>query len=41
MILATLPGATGDLRLDGFGVIQREPNWAVISSGRPRAAPAR
>jgi uncharacterized protein len=37
----TLPGATGDLRLDGFGVIQREPNWAVISNGRPRAAPAR
>ncbi len=37
----TLPGATGDLRLDSFGVIQREPNWAVISSGRPLAAPAR
>ncbi len=36
-----LPGATGDLRLDSFGVIQREPNWAEISSGRPRAAPAR
>ncbi len=37
----SLPGATGDLRLDSFGVIQRDPNWAEISSGRPRAAPAR
>lgn len=33
----TLHGATGELRLDGVGVIQREANWAVFSAGRPRA----
>lgn len=35
----TLRGATGDLRLDSFGIIQRDPSWAVFSGGRPRAAP--
>ena len=35
---ATLRGATGELRLDGFGNIQRAPEWAVFSGGRARPA---
>lgn len=31
-------GATGELRLDGFGIVSREPEWAVFSGGRPRPA---
>jgi outer membrane PBP1 activator LpoA protein len=30
-------GATGELRLDNSGIVQREPAWAVFSSGRPHA----
>jgi outer membrane PBP1 activator LpoA protein len=33
----SISGATGDLRLDSFGIVQREPAWAVFSGGRPRA----
>ncbi len=35
---AVVHGATGDLRLDGFGNIVRTPAWAVFSGGRGRAA---
>jgi outer membrane PBP1 activator LpoA protein len=35
---AVVHGATGELRLDGFGNIQRTPDWAVFSGGRPRPA---
>ncbi len=35
---ATVRGATGALSLDGFGNIQRRPEWAVFSGGRPRPA---
>lgn len=28
-----LPGATGDLQLDGFGNILREPTWSVLRGG--------
>ena len=35
---AQLRGATGELQLDGFGVIQRRPAWAVFSGGRSRPA---
>ena len=31
-------GATGELRLDSFGVIQRDPSWAVLSGGHAHAA---
>lgn len=30
-----LQGATGTLRLDGFGNIVRTPAWSIFSSGRP------
>ena len=33
----SISGATGELRLDSFGTVQREPTWAVFSGGRPRA----
>lgn len=36
----TLGGATGNLRADSMGNVQRDPSWAVFSSGRPRV-PAR
>lgn len=36
----TLTGATGNLRIDTMGNVQRDPSWAVYSSGRPRI-PAR
>lgn len=35
---AAMHGATGELRLDGFGNIQRTPDWAVFSGGRARPA---
>lgn len=31
-----LPGATGDLHLDGFGNIMRKPAWSMFSGGRPQ-----
>lgn len=34
----TLAGATGNLRIDSMGNVQRDPAWAVFSGGRPRAA---
>jgi hypothetical protein len=34
-------GATGRLRMDSLGALQREPAWAEISDGHPRAAPDR
>jgi len=36
----TLGGATGNLRVDSMGNVQRDPSWAVYSGGRPRI-PAR
>jgi outer membrane PBP1 activator LpoA protein len=33
----SISGATGVLRLDSYGTVQREPTWAVFSGGRPRA----
>jgi len=33
----SISGATGVLRLDSFGTVQREPTWAVFSGGKPRA----
>lgn len=36
---ATLPGATGTLRIDGFGNVQREPVWSTFSDGRIVALP--
>lgn len=36
---ATLAGATGELRLDGFGNVQRRPSWARFSGGRIQPAP--
>jgi outer membrane PBP1 activator LpoA protein len=36
----SISGATGELRLDSFGTVQRQPTWAVFSSGRPRAVEA-
>ncbi len=36
----TLNGATGNLRVDSMGNVQRDPSWAVFASGRPRV-PAR
>lgn len=35
----TLQGATGQLRLDSLGVVQREPGWAVFRAGQPQPAP--
>lgn len=35
---ATLPGASGQLRFDGFGQIHRTPAWARFQGGRIRAA---
>lgn len=35
---AWLNGATGELRLDGFGNVLRTPGWGVFSGGRPRPA---
>jgi outer membrane PBP1 activator LpoA protein len=32
-------GATGTLRLDGFGNIVRTPAWATYSGGQPVALP--
>ena len=32
-----LAGATGSLRVDSMGNVQRDPSWAVFSGGRPRA----
>ncbi|MFT3806927.1 penicillin-binding protein activator [Arenimonas sp.] len=37
----SLRGATGELSLDSFGTVQRNPGWAVFSGGRPRPAPER
>jgi outer membrane PBP1 activator LpoA protein len=34
-----LVGATGDLRLDGFGQVQRTPGWARFSNGHVQPAP--
>jgi uncharacterized protein len=31
-------GATGNLRIDSLGNVQREPAWAIFSSGRPRVS---
>lgn len=36
---AWLPGATGTLRVDGFGNVLRQPAWAMFSGGRVRAVP--
>jgi len=33
-----LAGATGNLRVDSMGNVQRDPSWAVFSGGRPRVA---
>ena len=33
-----LAGATGNLRVDSLGNVQRDPSWAVFSGGRPRVA---
>lgn len=35
---SSLAGATGELKLDGFGNVTRTPTWAVFSGGRPRSA---
>lgn len=35
---ASIQGATGELRLDALGAVQRTPAWAVFSGGRPRPA---
>jgi len=34
-----LLGATGELRLDGFGQVQRNPGWARYSNGHMQRAP--
>ncbi|MEO8742845.1 MAG: penicillin-binding protein activator [Lysobacteraceae bacterium] len=34
---ASVRGATGELRLDGLGNVQRSPEWAVFSGGRARS----
>jgi len=36
---ATLPGATGTLRVDGYGNVMREPVWSTFSGGRIVALP--
>lgn len=33
-----LSGATGNLRVDSMGNVQRDPSWAVFVGGRPRVA---
>ena len=33
---AVVRGATGELRLDGFGNVLRDSDWAVFSGGRTR-----
>jgi outer membrane PBP1 activator LpoA protein len=35
---AVVRGATGELRLDGFGNVLRDSDWAVFSGGRTRSA---
>lgn len=35
---AQLRGATGELQVDAFGLVQRRPAWAVFSGGRSRPA---
>ncbi|GAB2490200.1 penicillin-binding protein activator [Arenimonas alkanexedens] len=35
---AEVRGATGELQVDGFGLVQRRPAWAVFSGGRSRPA---
>ncbi|HEX5756987.1 MAG TPA: penicillin-binding protein activator [Arenimonas sp.] len=35
---ASVLGATGELRIDGFGQVYRAPEWAVFAGGRPRPA---
>ncbi len=35
---AVVRGATGDLRVDGFGNVLRDSDWAVFSGGRTRSA---
>ena len=35
----TINGATGRLRIDSLGALQRDPAWAELSGGRPRLAP--
>ncbi len=35
---ASVRGATGELRMDGLGNVQRGSEWAVFSGGRTRAA---
>jgi outer membrane PBP1 activator LpoA protein len=35
----TINGATGRLRIDSLGALQRDPAWAELSGGRPRPAP--
>lgn len=37
----SIRGATGELSMDSFGTVQRNPGWAVFSGGRPRPAPER
>jgi uncharacterized protein len=34
----SIQGATGNLRIDSLGNVQRDPAWAIFSSGRPRVA---
>jgi outer membrane PBP1 activator LpoA protein len=34
----SLSGATGSLRADSMGNVQRDPSWAVFTGGRPRVA---
>jgi outer membrane PBP1 activator LpoA protein len=36
---ARLPGATGELSLDGFGQVQRRPAWARYANGHVQPAP--
>ena len=35
---AQVRGATGELQVDAFGLVQRRPAWAVFSGGRSRPA---
>jgi outer membrane PBP1 activator LpoA protein len=35
---AEVRGATGELQVDGFGLVRRHPAWAVFSGGRSRPA---
>jgi uncharacterized protein len=34
----SIRGATGNLRIDSLGNVQRDPAWAIFSSGRPRVS---